>query len=186
MKRLAANEWIAKKYEIDVAKLEDSEYSRLKFGKLFNFRYKTQTSFDWAMGLLSDGRGIVTPRDLIDLIGSALLIHARWLQEHTFESSLCSVKSIQAAHQQLSRRRYTVAVTNEFSHLTRSINKLRGRKDKHSGEELRHLFGAESDTILSELVGIGILRFDSKKDVYRVARLYSPGLSVFKTRQRRL
>lgn len=184
MKRLCANPWIITKYSLDVTRLDDISYARDSFAALFNFRYKTQAAFDWIYSILSDGRGIVTPRDLIDLLKFAFHKQSEYLQKHPDKNDFMTVKSIQEAHSELSKSRKELVLNAEFTHLMPWISRLEYKKEKYRKDELAELFGAEHETAIDKLRKIGVLRYDPKKAEYSVAKLYMPGLKVFSTRQK--
>ncbi len=63
--------------------------------------YVTQQAFDWVISLLADGRGVVTPRDLIDLLKTALHIQSLWLQKHPNKQEFMTIPAIKEAHREL-------------------------------------------------------------------------------------
>jgi hypothetical protein len=186
MKRMAANSWLAERHGIDAERVADVDYARAKFQELFAFKYVTQQAFDWIFSLLSDGRGVVTPRDLIDLLKKALHIHSVWLERHPDKSTFMSIASIQEAHREISKNRRETVLQTEFSHVMHWIKRLERNKEKYDRDELPELFGEDSDTAISTLQAIGVIAFDQKKACYRVAKLYGPGLQVYATRARRM
>lgn len=185
MKRLAHNYWLANKYSIDMDKLQSSEYARECFHKIFTRKYKSQLAFDWILSLVTDGREVVTPRDLIDLLKNAFHIHSDWLSKHPESLEMMSIQAIQEAHLQLSRNRKETVLQTEYSHFYQWIRKLERNKDKYRREELESVFGEEANQAIAALQGIGILHFGHKGAYYKVAQLYIPGLQVFRTRSKR-
>jgi hypothetical protein len=185
MKRMAENYWLAKTYDIDQARLDDIDYSRACFQRIFSLKFVTQPAFDWIFSLLMDGRGVVTPRDLIDLLKRAFHLQALWLQKHPDKMELMTIAAIQEAHRDLSKNRRETVLQSEFSHLMHWIRKLERNKEKYDKAELPSLFGDDADAAISTLQAVGVINFDHKKSCYRVARLYGPGLEVFATRAKR-
>lgn len=182
MKRLAADNWIAQEYEINRSNLDDVDYSRQCFQKIFVFKYVTQQAFDWIFSLITDGRGVVTPRDLIDLLKSALHIQSLWLQRHPDKNDFMTIASIQEAHKELSKNRKQTVLQTEFSHLMHWIRLLERNKERYAKDELTSLLGNEGDKAISILQAIGVINFDHKKSCFRVAKLYGAGLQVYATR----
>ncbi len=178
MKRLATNNWIKVRFSIDTARLNSVEYARECFHRIFQLKYKTQSGFDWICTLLSDGRGVVTPRDLIDLLKFAFSIQSEWLQNHPDKESFLSVQSLQEAHRQLSLNRRQTVLQAEFPHLMEHIVQLEHKYEWYEKTELEDLFGSDSVAISSKLKSVGVLRYDAKKARYWVAKLYGPGLYV--------
>ncbi len=185
MKRLATDSWVAENYSLDAGRLNDVDYARESFQRIFALKYVTQRAFDWIFSLLSDGRGVVTPRDLIDLLKKALHIQSLWLQKHPDKKEFMTIGAIQEAHKELSKNRKETVLQTEFSHLMHWIRKLERNKERFAKEELSTLFGTDADKAVSTLQAIGVIRFDHKKSCYHVAKLYDPGLQVYATRPRK-
>jgi hypothetical protein len=178
MKRLATNNWLKVRFKIDVTRLDSVEYARQCFHDIFRLKYKTQSGFDWIFALLSDGRGVVTPRDLIDMLKFALSIQSEWLQKHPDENAFMSVQSVQEAHRQLSISRRQTVLQAEFPHLMRYITQLEHKDEWYEKAELEKLFGEDASAIIAKLKSVGVLKYDGKKARYWVAKLYGPGLYV--------
>lgn len=185
MKRLASNLWLSKTYDIEGNQLDGVDYARRKFQEIFNLKYVTQQAFDWIFSLLADGRGVVTPRDLIDLLKNAIHIHSLWLQKHPDKREFMSIAAIKEAHKELSINRKNTVLKTEFSHLMHWIRKLEHNKERYGKDELPQLFGIDADKAISTLQAVGIISFDRKKSCYRVAKLYGAGLEVFATREKK-
>src|SRR4051812_23550800 len=130
---------------------------------MFSFKFVTQQAFDWIVSLLSDGRGVVTPRDLIDLLKKALHIQSLWLQKHPHKTEFMSIPAIQEAHKELSKNRRETVLQTEFSHLMHWIQKLERNKDRYAKDELPALFGEDAEKAISILQAIGVIEFDHKK-----------------------
>ena len=185
MKRLASNPWLKEKYGLDPKRVNDVDYARGNFQQLFAFKYVRQQAFDWIFSLLADGRGVVTPRDLIDLLKKALHIQSLWLQKHPDREEFMTIASIQEGHRELSKNRKETVLQTEFSHLMHWIRKLERNKERYGKEELAQVFGADADKAISTLQAIGVIQFDHKKSCYRVAKLYGAGLGVYATRAKK-
>jgi len=185
MKRLASDEWLRARYGLNPNKVDDVDYARENFQRLFAFKYVTQQAFDWVISLLADGRGVVTPRDLIDLLKTALHIQSLWLQKHPNKQEFMTIPAIKEAHRELSKNRKETVLQTEFSHLMQWIRKLERGKEQYGKDEFPSVFGDEADKAISTLQAIGVILFDHKKACFRVAKLYGPGLEVYATRARR-
>ena len=185
MKRLASDYWLSNEYDLDPSRLDDVDYARQTFQKIFALKYVTQQAFDWIFSLLTDGRGVVTPRDLIDLLKTALHIQSLWLQKHPNKKEFMTIAAIQEAHKELSRNRKETVLQTEFSHLMHWIRKLERNKERYGKDELPPIFVLDADKAISTLQAIGVIEFDQKKSCYRVAKLYGAGLQVYATRTKR-
>jgi len=186
MKRLAADKWLSNTYGLDNNRLDDVDYARTSFQRIFALKYVTQNAFDWMYSLLSDGRGVVTPRDLIDLLKGAFHIQSLWLQKHPDKKEFMTIAAIQEAHRDLSKNRKETVLQTEFSHLMKWIRLLERGKEMYGKDELPSVFGTDADKAISTLQAIGVLHFDHKKALYKVAKLYGAGLQVYATRAKRL
>jgi hypothetical protein len=186
MKRLASDPWLAITYDVELKRVDDVDYARDKFQQIFGLKYITQLGFDWILSLLADGRGVVTPRDLIDLLKKAIHIQSLWLQKHPDKNEFMTIASIQEAHKELSKNRKETVLQTEFSHLMHWIRLLERNKERYRKDELPPVFGADADKAISTLQAIGVIQFDHKKSCYRVAKLYGAGLQVYATRAKRL
>jgi hypothetical protein len=178
VKRLAANAWLMATYSIDKERLKDADYARNIFNIMFPFKYITQTAFDWMCSLVTDGRGIITPRDIIDLLKISFRVHSHWLRRHPGKTEIMSIDSLKEAHKELSKLRRETVLQTEFSHLMSEIRKFEHNKDKFTREEMRQLLGEGWEEVVSKLNAVGVLGFDAKKAEYKVAKLYAPGLYV--------
>ena len=185
MKRLAADIWLSQAYNLDQNRLNDVDYARSCFQNIFALKYVTQQAFDWMYSLLADGRGVVTPRDLIDLLKKALHIQSLWLQKHPEKNEFMTIAAIQEAHRELSKNRKETVLQTEFSHLMHWIRLLERGKEKYRKDELPNLFGTDAEKAISMLQAIGVIEFDHKKACYKVAKLYGAGLQVYATRAKR-
>ncbi|MCX5701601.1 MAG: hypothetical protein NTW64_01305 [Candidatus Omnitrophica bacterium] len=185
MKRLASDSWLSTEYGLDVSRLNDVDYARQSFQKIFAFKYVTQHAFDWIFSLITDGRGVVTPRDLIDLLKKALHIQSLWLQKHPGKTEFMTIPAIQEAHRELSKNRKETVLQTEFSHLMHWIRRLERNKERYKKDELPPVFGTDADKAISTLQAIGVIQFDHKKSCYRVAKLYGAGLQVYATREKK-
>lgn len=117
MKRLVTDSWLSSTYAPDHERLDDVDYARTSFQRIFNLKYLKQNAFDWMYSLLSDGRGVVTPRDLIDLLKRAFHIQFLWLQKHPEKKEFMAIATVQEAHRDLSKNRKETVLQTEFSHL---------------------------------------------------------------------
>lgn len=185
MKRLAADSWLSNEYSLDPKRLEDVDYARANFQRIFSLKYVTQQAFDWIFSLLADGRGVVTPRDLIDLLKKAIHIQSLWLQKHPDKKEFMTIAAIKEAHKELSKNRKETVLQTEFSHLMPWIRKLERNKERYAKDELPLIFAADADKAISTLQAIGVIQFDHKKSCYSVAKLYGAGLEVYATRAKR-
>lgn len=185
MKRLANDYWISNTFDLDHNHLDDVDYARASFQKIIALKYGSQQAFDWMYQLLSDGRGVVTPRDLIDLLKKALHIQSLWLQKHPDKKELMTIVAVQEAHKDLSKNRKETVLQTEFSHLMHWIRLLERGRERYKKDDFPPVFGGDADKAISTLQAIGVIRYDHKKACYEVAKLYGAGLQVHATRAKR-
>ncbi|MGD1214520.1 MAG: hypothetical protein ABR861_05985 [Terriglobales bacterium] len=187
VKRFVANDSLATYLEIDRNRLDASASYRAQcFNKIFPatvFRGSRQSpTIRWIWNRCADGRGVVTPRDVLDL-----LIRAVQRQQDicTAEPEGSSDRIIGAAaivygFEELSKRKRQTYLQAEFPHLWKDIEKFSGGKTDYDSTKLQSLLGAEWRGIVANLVAIGFLSKGAKvgEEVFAIPFLYRPGMNV--------
>jgi hypothetical protein len=188
VKRLFANKELAEMLGVDQDKIETSAVYRNRcFYKVFPPRVflgsKQSSTIRWIFNRCADGRGVVTPRDVLDLT-----IRARQRQKDICASDpngtsdwVIGPSAIRYGFDELSERKRQTYLQAEFPHLWRHIEKFAGGKKDYREAVLRDLLGAHWQEITDDLVAIGFLarkRSRSKEEVYSIPQLYTHGLQV--------
>jgi hypothetical protein len=183
VKRLFADEKLRSYFEIDKEKLDsDQNYRKECFYKVFPGTVHSGTNqsstLRWMYNHTMDGRGVVTPRDILDLI-----TRAKQSQQDVFNASpnsesawLTGPQAMLYGLEQLSKRKKDTYLKAEFPHLWLEIEKFLGGKSEYSIEALQHLLGNHWKKTCSDLISIGLLT--KHKDTYWIPYLYRKGLEL--------
>lgn len=183
IKRFCANPAIAEYLDLNAAKAEVSAAYRLQcFRQIFPeqvFRGASQSkTLSWIYKRCADGRGVVTPRDVLEL-----LIRAKQRQADICAADLDGTtdaiidsSAIQHGLQELSKHKRQTYLRAEFPHLWPHIERFVGGKTEYSPSALRALFGSGWQSIVDDLVALGVL--SKKKDSYDIPFLYRDGLEL--------
>jgi hypothetical protein len=188
VKRFAANEPIRGYLGIDQDQLEASAFYRAQcFGKIFPpavFRGSRQSpTIRWICNRCADGRGVVTPRDVLDL-----LIRAQQRQKDAYAADpegksdwIIGSPAIQYGFEQLSKRKRETYLQAEFPHLWKDIEKFLGGKTDYNSATLKNLLGPDWRAIAENLYAIGFLSKSSKRHedaVFSIPFLYRHGMEL--------
>ena len=184
-KRLFADEDLVAYLKIDKARLDASQAYRTEcFYKVFSQTVhsgeKQSDTLHWIYTHTSDGRGVVTPRDVLDLVA-----RAKQNQQDEFNASpagespwLIGPKAILHGLDALSKRKRDTYLKAEFPHLWPSIEKFEGGKTEYDSSTLQELLGSGWEKIVSDLLSLGVLGKRGKEVTYVFPHLYRRGLSL--------
>jgi len=187
VKRFFANDAIASYLKVNCEQLDASaSYRRECFSKLFPptvFRGPKQSpTIRWIYNRCADGRGVVTPRDVLDL-----LIRAKQRQQDICAADvegttrvIIGSAAIQYGLEELSKRKRQTYLQAEFPHLWEHMEKFVGGKTTYNATALRMLLGGEWKRIAEVLISIGLLSMGTKagKAVYSIPFLYRHGMEL--------
>ncbi len=142
----------------------------------------------WIYSHTTDGRGVVTPRDVIEL-----LTKAKQRQQDEFQDDpegetdvIIGSPAIRYGLVEMSKRKRDTVLKAEFEHLWPNIERLLGGKTEYGQRALRQLFGRDATAIIADLVSIGVLatnRHRNAETSYVVPFLYRYGLELTQGRQ---
>ncbi len=189
VKRFCANDEFAKYLKIDRARLEASaSYRTDVFDKIFPpavFRGKPpkqSPTIRWIFNRCADGRGVVTPRDVLDL-----LIRAKQRQQDDYATDpdgtsdyVIGAAAIQYGFEQLSKRKRETYLEAEFPHLWKNIEKFLGGKTTYDKPALHDLLGSDWEDIAGHLLAIGFFAKGKTKgeEVFSIPFLYRHGMNL--------
>ncbi len=179
-KRLAHMDEVAKHFGFDPEKLEGNvEYQKECFYKVFPQRIGKQTTFEWLISCLRDGKDQVTPRDLIDLLNNARHEQLQLLKmEKRPQHTLIEERALRSALDALSRDKRDKYLRAEFPHLQDDILVFRGGYSDYPEPCLERKLGAQWRVKAENLRSIGFLKFDSKKAIWKVPIMWRKGLDI--------
>ena len=177
VKRFFANNDLVEYLKINRDQLEASaSYRKECFYKLFPptvFRGTRQSpTIRWIYNRCADGRGVITPRDVLDL-----LIRARQKQHDIYAVDqegtsdwIIGSAAIQYGLEELSTRKRETYLQAEFPHLWKDIEKFSGGKTDYNATTLQSLLGPGWKAIAENLLAIGFFSKGGKKnqDVYSI------------------
>lgn len=186
-KRIFANATFAAYHKVNREQIDASaNYRSDCFYKVFPptvYRGPKQSpTLRWICNHCADGRGVVTPRDVLDL-----LIRAKQRQQDLCAGDpegsaewIIGPTAIQYGFEELSKRKQQTYLQAEFPHLWPHIEKFIGGKTEYGESTLRSLLGGEWRSIAEDLVAIGFMSKGTKgqEDVYSIPFLYKHSLSV--------
>ncbi|MHB8755719.1 MAG: P-loop ATPase, Sll1717 family [Candidatus Acidiferrales bacterium] len=188
VKRFFANDDLVTHLEINVDQLNASpSYRKQCFDKIFPSTVfkgpKQSPTIRWICNRCADGRGVVTPRDVLDL-----LIHAKQKQQDIYAAdqegtsdSIIGAAAIQYGFEELSKRKRQTYLQAEFPHLWKDcIEKFSGGKTDYSATTLQGLLGTGWKATAEQLLDIGFLSKRNRKGeaVYSIPVLYRHGMNV--------
>lgn len=180
VKRVCSSKPIALHYSVDSALIEnDSTYRESVFYNMFPKKIGKFVTLDWLINALSDGNGIVTPRDIIDLFNFAKAEEYKNFQLNPGDREfLVDIESMKKALEQLSSEKRNKYLMAEFPHMRDSILKLEGSYSIHTVQSLEKIFGSDWKKITADLISIGLLKHDPKKARYRIPKIWVKGLRI--------
>lgn len=187
VKRIFADEGMATYLKVDRERLDASQDYRLEsFYKVFprtvHSGEKQSETLHWIYTRASDGRDVVTPRDVLDLI-----TRAKQQQQDEFNAALTGQspwligpKAIIHGLEELSRRKRDTYLRAEFPHLWDHIKKFEGGKTEYDPASLHSLLGKNWEKIVADLVAIGVLgkKGRGREITYWFPYIYRKGLSL--------
>ena len=183
-KRIFISNTIASYYKIDKDRLNISEsYREECFYRIFPGQVERganqSSTLDWIFNRCQDGKGVVTPRDIIDL-----LIFARSRQQELFSSEpveqefLIGPVALKHGYIRLSEKKRETYLRAEFPHFWPYIEKLEGSKAEHNRDTLRKHFGGNTDMVIKNLCSIGFFQYKKTTDTFQVPFLFRAGLKL--------
>ena len=182
--RVCANQRMASYFRISKEQLDqDVRYREQVFYGIFPSklrRGKNQSgTLDWLYKHCEDGNGVVTPRDVIDLIKMATAHQTdACLAQATDWPSLLSSQSVLKGYQDMSTRKKETYLKAEFDHYWPVIEKFENRKAEHDHASLARLLGPEWRRTVRDLESIGFLTENPRAGTYSIPFLYRHCLNV--------
>lgn len=188
LKRLFASRLLAEYLDVHLDRMSASlEYRTECFYKIFPAKVysgqKQSSTLGWIYSHTMDGRGVVTPRDVIEL-----LTKAKQHQQNEFEADpqgltdwVIGPVAIQYGLQELSKVKKTTFLKAEFPHFWPQIAKFERGKTEYSEKALKKLIGRNADKVIDDLLAIGVLAESvnsGSESTYKVPFLYRSGLEL--------
>jgi hypothetical protein len=168
----------------DMSKQEELFY--ILFPDQIDVGSRKSKTMEWVLSRTKDGKGINTPRELIQLFSHARTIELKkqdtGINELT-EENILSRQSIKEAIAAVSKQRVEQTIYAEYPSLKGHMEALRGDKAEHTFETLALKWGVSVEDavkIAKELENIGFFepRGDLRSQRYRIPFLYRPYLDI--------
>ena len=193
VRRLFATETMRDVLRVDQERLAASpEYRAECFYRVFPATVYSppnqSPTLRWIYSHTLDGREVVTPRDVIDL-----LTKAKQRQQDEFQDDpdgqtdvIIGSSAIRYGLAEMSKRKRDTVLKAEFEHLWPHIARLVGGRTEYSERALQQLFGRKATGVIDDLVAIGLFAVNRHRDgstSYTVPFLYRQGLDLTQGRQ---
>jgi hypothetical protein len=192
-KRLFAAPEVADALDVDIDQIAASqEYRERAFYSVFPshvYSPRNQSpTIRWIYARSRDGRGVVTPRDVIDLLTKARQhqLDEYHLNQIGTTDSIIGKEAIRYGWWEMSKQKRDTLLKAEFPHLWPHIEKFAGGKAEYSDAAIRALLGRRSDGAISDLVKVGVLekiRAGNGRISYKIPFLYRGALGLTQGRQ---
>ena len=187
VKRLFVGDGLSAFLSIDKGRLDASqEYRSECFYKVFPATVHTgpnqSPTIRWMYNHTTDGKGVVTPRDILDMV-----TRAKQCQHDIFSATpdgespwLIGSQAIQYGLEELSKRRRDTYLKAEFPHLWPHIEKFQGGKSEYSVAAIQKLLGKNWQEASSNLISVGFIRKRERggQVTYWIPYLYRKGLEL--------
>ena len=185
--RFTANAALSAHLGVDSTQVSASAlYRESVFRKIFPptvYRGPKQSpTMRWIYNRCADGRGVVTPRDVLDLLIRAIQRQQDLCSgdldgtcEHVIDS-----QALQYGFIELSKRKRQTYLEAEFPHLWVHMSKFVGGRTDYNASTLKSLLGKDWARIAEQLEDIGFLfkRTLRGEEVYSVPFLYRMGMDL--------
>jgi hypothetical protein len=185
VRRIFANDAICSRLNVNKGLLSTSiEYQRQQFYKVFTntvHRPPNQSpTLRWIYNHTKDGRGVVTPRDVISLLTRAIQWQRDAFRRAPTEETeqLISGSAITYGLEEMSKEKRTNYLEAEFPHKWVEIKKLVGGGTEYSSSAMQRLFGKKYQNAIEDFISIGVLERTTRSGelTLRVPFLYRHGL----------
>jgi len=187
VKRLFADEDLREYLKVDRARLDANQAYRqacydLVFPTTVHSGRRQSPTIRWMYNHTMDGKAVVTPRDIIELV-----TRAKQMQQDTFKANpegespwMIGPQALLYGLAELSKRRRDTYLKAEFPHLWPDIEKFYGGKSEYAVTALHNLLGKNWQEMAASLVSIGFLRKRERasQPTFWVPYLYRKGMGL--------
>ncbi|HUS96787.1 MAG TPA: hypothetical protein VMX97_08625 [Hyphomicrobiaceae bacterium] len=185
VRRIFVSSKLRKKFAANLDLLKSNvEYQRTLFYKVFAdtvYRPTKQSStLRWIYNHTKDGRGVVTPRDVIFLLSRACQRQRDLFRQDPQGKTqkLVHGPAIIYGLEELSKEKRTVYLEAEFPHKWPEIRKLLGGGTEYSEAAMKRLYGTKYEQSMEDLLSLGIIERATRKgeQSFKIPFLYRHGL----------
>lgn len=187
VKRIFANEGMATYLDVNTDRLDASaQYRSESFYKVFpptvHRGAKQSSTLRWICNRCSDGRDVVTPRDVLELLNGAKKKQHDDCAMNGEGISTCIIGSsaLQYGLKELSKQKKLTYLQAEFPHMWTHIEKFVGGKTEYDESSMQKIVGKGWKAIADDLVSIGVFKRFTRGNsfFYWVPFLYRHGLEL--------
>jgi hypothetical protein len=143
---------------------------------------RQSTTLRWICNRCADGRGVFTPRDVLDLLIRAKQKQQDICRANPEKTSDCVITTaaIQYGFEELSKNKRHRYLQAEFPHLWTDMEKFLGGKTDYSEDALRELLGARWKEVTENLLSIGFLSEGAKNNqpLFSIPFLYRHAMNL--------
>ena len=185
VRRVFANDEFCEAFNPDDSLLRSNvEYQRQLFYRMFDdtvYRPPNQSpTMRWIYNHTRDGRGVVTPRDIINLVARA----GQWQRDQLRHDPsgetdrLFSGRAVRYGLSEISKEKRTIYLEAEFPHKWKYISKFIGGGTQYSQSAVRRILGGKWQVIVDDLVSMGVLERATRKGspTFKIPYVYQEGL----------
>jgi len=181
VKRFCANKRFTNYLAVNKDKTDsDPGYRKLVFEKIFPptvFKGPKQSStIRWICNRCADGRGVVTPRDVLDLVIRAKQRQADILAGDPDGTSdhVIGPEAVQYGFEELSKKKKNTYLQAEFPHLWSYMDAFTGGKTEYSAESIQAMLGKNWQATAEHLIAVGFFskRMKGRDEVYSIPYVY--------------
>lgn len=191
IRRIIDNEGIVSRFKIDkdsllsdISKQEELFYQL--FPEQIDVGSRKSKTIEWVLSRVKDGKGVNTPRELIQLFTHARTIELKKQDNGINElvgENILSRQSIKESVSVVSRQRLEQTIYAEYPSLREHIESLRGDKAEHNIDTLASKWAVtieEAIKITKKLENIGFFEplGDLRNQRYKIPFLYRPYLEI--------
>jgi hypothetical protein len=185
VKRFAANHRLRSVYNVVLSRIIENDMRHV--GDVFNRLFppqvvpgKTQSdTLEWIYSHCADGGGVVTPRDVIDLLEFALKAQIDNL-ERLGETThfLIQPQALKDGLKELSKKKRRTYLEAEFPEFWEDISRFEDQKAEHHPSSLYELLGPKWQEKVHKLRAVGFLQHRPKHKTYVVPFLFRAGMGI--------
>ena len=187
VKRFVANDNLVaylkvNREQVDASAAHRTECFNLVFPPTVFKGTRQSPTIRWICNRCADGRGVITPRDVLDL-----LIRAKQKQQDICGAEpegasdwIIGAAAIQYGFEELSKRKRETYLQAEFPHLWNDIEKFLGGKTDYNAATLQSLLGPGWKATVEHLLAIGFFSKGEKggEEVFSIPFLYRHGMNL--------
>lgn len=180
LNRVLSNKLLREYFRVDLTKLDSNlQYRSGLFHLIFPSQINDQATIDWLYNMCMDGKNVVAPRDIIELLREAKRVqfHRSQLNKND-QQWLLSPEALVEGFVQMSKNKKEIYLKAEFNQLYDDIIVFEQGATEHKARSLRSLLGNDWRPKVKALESIGFLRLNKSSDSWVIPHIYRPCLDL--------